>query len=68
MTLCQLRREPGGAKAPRRKVSTPCMALGTAREFFPGVSFTNTAWRPHQGTIPLPSLRRARALIAVTCE
>ena len=66
-TLCQSRGEPGGAKAQRRKISIPCTVFGTALELFPGVRFTNSAGRPHQGTGPLPSLRRALASIAVTC-
>jgi hypothetical protein len=73
-TPCQSRSEPGGAEAQRRRVSMPCMALGTALEFFPRVRFINSSCRPHQGTGSLPlrlcsgqaSLRSARASIAVT--
>src|SRR3989304_6659949 len=32
----------------------PYTALGTALELFPGVRFTNSAWRPDQVTGPLP--------------
>ena len=44
------------------------LALGTVFAFVPGVRFINTACTPLQGTGPLPSLRRARPLIGVTCE
>ena len=51
-----------------RSYSIASLALGMVFAFFPGVRSINPACRPLQGTGPLPSLRKARPLIGITCE